>query len=150
MARVLERLLHAGEAAHYQDPKYNVQLLRLATRISINRTVAGMHFPVDNLAGAVLGLILADYLVARATCTSGKCDLETAFFNGAAFDNAGGTQDFVPEEFIELPGMKLKQLPWLEKLLVNGERPKISGKFAPRAVSWLWKQSKKEWREKDA
>ena len=39
--------------------------MRLATRIAVNRTIAGVHFPIDSAAGAVLGLTLGLYFVAR-------------------------------------------------------------------------------------
>jgi len=42
-----------------------VQLQRQAERISINRVVAGVHFPVDALAGQRLGQTLAEYFVMR-------------------------------------------------------------------------------------
>ena len=35
--------------------------------MAINRTIAGVHFPVDSAAGQMLGLQLAQYLVRRAT-----------------------------------------------------------------------------------
>jgi hypothetical protein len=35
--------------------------------VAINRIVAGMHFPVDAAAGAVLGLTLGQYFVNRCT-----------------------------------------------------------------------------------
>ena len=40
---------------------------RLAHRIAVNRTVAGVHFPVDSAGGAVLGLALGRSLVALGT-----------------------------------------------------------------------------------
>ena len=38
-------------------------LNRQAFRISFNRIVAGVHFPVDMAAGAVLGVALGEYMV---------------------------------------------------------------------------------------
>ncbi len=43
------------------------QLMRQAARVAINRTVAGVHFPVDSAAGQLLGLTLGEYFVHRAT-----------------------------------------------------------------------------------
>ena len=39
----------------YGDMQWLEQLLRLASRIAVNRTIAGVHFPVDSAAGAVIG-----------------------------------------------------------------------------------------------
>jgi len=39
------------------------QISRLAERIAANRIVAGVHFPTDNYAGALLGKSIGDYLV---------------------------------------------------------------------------------------
>ena len=37
-----------------------------AARIAINRTVAGVHFPVDSMAGQLLGLTVAEYFIKRS------------------------------------------------------------------------------------
>jgi len=42
-------------------------LYRAAFRMAFNRIVAGVHFPVDMPAGAVLGLALGEYFVRRCT-----------------------------------------------------------------------------------
>jgi hypothetical protein len=40
-------------------------LRRLAERISMNRTVAGVHFPIDSWAGAVLGTAVGRAVLGR-------------------------------------------------------------------------------------
>src|SRR3546814_3384262 len=43
MARVLWAVISANPGSHYRDPAWGEQLMRLAARIAINRTVAGLH-----------------------------------------------------------------------------------------------------------
>jgi membrane-associated phospholipid phosphatase len=42
------------------------ELLAQASRVAINRTVAGLHFPIDSIAGSKLGSALSEYLLVRA------------------------------------------------------------------------------------
>ena len=48
-------------------PTGTIHLARLAARISVNRVIAGVHFPIDLAAGLVLGLTVGRYFVALAT-----------------------------------------------------------------------------------
>lgn len=52
----------ASDGIRSQDMAY-----RIAHRIAVNRTVAGVHFPVDSAAGAVLGTVLAEVVIALGT-----------------------------------------------------------------------------------
>jgi hypothetical protein len=54
---ILNKLTPAAEAAPVADD--TVMLFRLAQRIADNRTVAGVHYPVDSAHGALLGLSVA-------------------------------------------------------------------------------------------
>jgi membrane-associated phospholipid phosphatase len=81
-ATVLWKLLRASAAPPYQDLRWRAQLMRLAARIAINRTVAGVHFPVDSVAGAMLGLTLGHYFVARCV---GNAGFRAWRFDGAAY-----------------------------------------------------------------
>ncbi|MCZ8286217.1 MAG: phosphatase PAP2 family protein, partial [Bacteroidia bacterium] len=69
-----------------QGSKYQEQLQRLAARIAVNRTVAGVHYPVDTAVGRLLGTSLAEFLVAR--CLGGK--LHERGFDGRKFHDAKG------------------------------------------------------------
>jgi hypothetical protein len=67
MARVLEALIHAVPA-HFGDLEKRVDLCyRQAHRIAVNRTVAGVHYPMDSAAGARLGLQMGNILVSAMT-----------------------------------------------------------------------------------
>jgi membrane-associated phospholipid phosphatase len=68
------------------------QLERQAARIATNRVIAGVHFPVDSMAGRMLGVALAEYLVGR--CKSGHKFMRRKFI-AAGIDNAP-TTDFNP------------------------------------------------------
>ena len=73
------------------DVDSNSQLYRLACRVAINRTVAGVHFPADSASGAVLGIQLGRYLMARGR--DGK--VGSASFDGTQFhDGKGRPRDF--------------------------------------------------------
>jgi hypothetical protein len=68
------------------------QLDRQAARITTNRVVAGVHFPVDSMAGRMLGVALGEYFVAR--CTAAQT-FKGRKFVAAEIDSAP-TTDFNP------------------------------------------------------
>lgn len=83
---LLQALLPGGSS-------YREQLERLAARIAVNRTVAGLHYPVDSAAGRLLGTVIGEFFVAR--CTGGQP--RSRGFNGQAFrQKSGAAVDFDP------------------------------------------------------
>jgi hypothetical protein len=91
VAFVLKKLLHL----HPTDPPHKRvidQLDRQAARISINRIVAGLHFPVDAMAGRMLGVALGEYFYGR--CTGNQVYLGRTFVASAI--DANSQTDFNP------------------------------------------------------
>jgi membrane-associated phospholipid phosphatase len=86
-----------------QDPR-SVQLERQAARISVNRVVAGVHFPVDAHAGEALGRTLARFFLWRCGWPIRKPKDEgydvPAVADGSALDYPGvpATPSSAPDE----------------------------------------------------
>jgi membrane-associated phospholipid phosphatase len=116
------------------------QLMRQASRIAVNRTVAGVHFPVDSVAGAMLGLTLGQYLVARCKAASlyASWKFDGTKFKGdfnwrAMFDVGSGqkeakTEGAIPSTYIESTGTQT---------LVPEDHSAV--------LNWLWVEASKEW-----
>ncbi|MCP3968801.1 MAG: phosphatase PAP2 family protein [Rhodobacteraceae bacterium] len=67
LATVLHRLLAGQGAAEAVEASEMPMAFRIAHRIAVNRTVAGVHFPVDSAAGAVLGSMIGEAVHSIAT-----------------------------------------------------------------------------------
>jgi len=83
MAAMLSHLLPS-------DDVRDVQLQRLAARVAVNRTVAGLHYPVDSAAGRLLGTSLAEFVRARSGVGAG---FHARHFDGGHYPAA---EDFDP------------------------------------------------------
>ena len=75
------------------SPALDNPLDQMAARIAVNRTVAGLHYPCDSAAGAVLGIAVARWVLARAGAASGagQVSLDAKEWGGDAPD---ATRDF--------------------------------------------------------
>ncbi len=71
-------------------PLTDAPVWRLATRIAVNRTVAGVHYPVDSALGAVLGVTLGRAILARGGAVATVAPLS---FDANVWMGAGG-EDF--------------------------------------------------------
>jgi hypothetical protein len=97
--------MRASGIVGYNTLDWRTQLLRLAARIAINRTVAGVHFPVDSAAGAVLGLTLGQYFVNRC---SGAAGYRAWRFKGTKYPP---NDDFIWHNLYDVNTEQLKSMP---------------------------------------
>jgi membrane-associated phospholipid phosphatase len=132
-AVLLEALLDAASPAGgtRNGTESREQLQRLAARISTNRVVAGVHFPVDSAAGRLLGTALAEFLVARATGTK----VHERGFDGRLFEGPHGEpMDFnLHESMDHTSGHAYTRS---AGTMGVGNAP---------LVAWLWEEALKEW-----
>jgi membrane-associated phospholipid phosphatase len=146
MAQVLWLLLRDVGTTPYSGVLWGEMMMRLAARIAINRTVAGVHFPVDSAAGAVLGLNLGQYLVDRCnhTCINGGWAFDGTRFHDDA--DSAANLDFNWRDYYDLnaadPGLKTGvATPWVSTVAA----PTTITDAASEPLKWLWKKAKSEW-----
>jgi hypothetical protein len=74
VATVLDGLLGAvASTGHYAEPDRLRRLIyKQAERIAVNRTVAGVHYPIDTWAGAALGDAVGRIIIAKCSRSGGK------------------------------------------------------------------------------
>ena len=98
IATVLAALVDAVPQ-HFPDAEARKKLLfKQAERIAQNRTVAGVHYPVDSIAGAYLGREVARTIVASATAGEGA-----AKSLGAQQYNPTENVDYFYDDFASMP-----------------------------------------------
>jgi hypothetical protein len=130
VARILWELLGKGASL-------GEQLMREAARIAVNRTVAGVHFPIDTASGQVLGLTLARYFIERATAAGGG---SPGPFNAWRFDGERypDSLDFDFHQFTPAIGTETP-LQFVD--LISSQAPERSD-----VLHWLWDQAEAEWK----
>ena len=97
----------------------------------MNRTVAGLHFPVDSAVGRLLGTALAEFFVAR--CNGGK--VHERGFDGTKFHgSAGHVIDFDPR--VSMTDNKSRYY---------HQGPAIRGIATSPILAFMWAKAAKEW-----
>jgi hypothetical protein len=139
-AYVLWRLLNESGNAVYSKTIWVEELMRQASRIAVNRTIAGVHFPVDSAAGSMLGLTLGRYLVARC-----KGD-ET--YDAWQFDGTKFAGDFNWSALFDVSTGKQREAvaetdagqKYVTHIKEHRTQPNSS-----RLLGWLWNAARGEW-----
>ena len=140
LATVLSAVMQKGNQ-RYSD--WSEWLARLAARISVNRVIAGVHFPVDLAAGLTLGLTMGRYFIALANGT--QAELPSYAFDGEAYAGGGFPQAEIRSDDIlkpdkELPGAVATKGPGSINLQTLPQAEKDR-----RPLCWLWGEAVREW-----
>jgi membrane-associated phospholipid phosphatase len=154
-AKLLPQLMAAGLADPAKTAKQRSstqsvywQLHRLAYRVAENRVVAGLHFPVDSLAGQLLGTWLANYMAdlaggpraARSGDALGRWEFRA--------EGGLGARDFRPELDDDIPAPQRPPGGSLVRgvRLLAGDTSWPPQGAGPSVLRALWSLACKEWR----
>jgi membrane-associated phospholipid phosphatase len=124
VATVLNKLIASQK--HYPDVKKRQALItKLAERIAVNRTVAGVHYPIDSWAGAILGRAVGQIVLS-------KCHAPHPVVHAYEYC-AHGHCDFFVDQFVKGPNPPF------------GVHPKGDIHVAQSELfEWLWNKTLKE------
>jgi hypothetical protein len=115
------------------------QLDRLSARISTNRVIAGVNFPVDSMAGRMLGVALGEYFVGR--CTGQTRFMNRTFYAATGID-AYPTTDFNPFN----TGPSTPQIP-SQNLGLGPLYSELTGPSVAQSdlMRHVWRRARREW-----
>ncbi|WP_310564999.1 phosphatase PAP2 family protein [Hydrogenophaga sp.] len=129
LLNALLRTARPGPAHETGHDATDVQLQRQAYRIAVNRTVAGVHYPVDSACGRVLGTLLGEFMVGRS---AGRAFKEREFKGSHYSGPRGAARDFDLQDSID-----------------NGDAGQQLGAAftlpTGPLMAWLWNEAVKEW-----
>ncbi len=132
MATVLAALSRDKDSPNELSPDALIAdrhlLMRLATRIADNRTMAGVHFPTDSFAGATLGIALGSLIVQTVDREGAKLPVTLRSFGA-------GEGDQVPDFSLSALG----NLPTLGTADVDATGH-------AQILKLLWAEARAEWR----
>jgi hypothetical protein len=138
VALILRRLTSKKLA----DNSWGVQLMRQAHRVAVNRTIAGVHFPVDSAAGHMLGLTLAEYFIRRCTNSAGNADFQAWKFDGTKF---GSKDDFDPPAHFNLANEVQQKANSSGGVTFADKVGGLASIKTSPLLEWLWKKAATEW-----
>ena len=118
------------------------QLNRQAARITTNRVIAGVHFPIDSMAGRMLGVALGEYFVGRCTGNTVPQKFMNRKFIAGDVDNAP-TTDFNPFN----ADQNLDQLASTTVKFYSYDPDPSSVPYSP-LMGYVWGMAKAEWSAK--
>jgi len=134
LARILWKL-RGGTPGNLLDE----QLMRQASRVAVNRTIAGVHFPVDSAAGQVLGLTLANYFLCRSGAPGAAAAYNPWRFDGGRYV---ANDDFDRTLHYNAATSAQTQNAYVDQIALAG------GATAPPTspfLGWLWNKAAAEW-----
>lgn len=115
-------------------------LRRLAHRIAENRVVAGLHFPIDNVAGRLLGDALAGYVLALVGVAP---KWSTGVFDGAGLKAEDAKDGVVAEDRTTIVGRFTG--PGCVKDQDDKGREYAIGDAVPPVLQQMWADAEAEW-----
>ncbi|MBV7394772.1 phosphatase PAP2 family protein [Mameliella alba] len=127
-ATLLSRLFMNAAVDPVQQITAGSELYRHAERIAMNRTVAGVHFPTDSMAGAVLGVSVAEALI---NLLDGVAQTPVRIFHGATYDG-----DFTLSRMVEALNNPLE----IETTTLS-----LPAGMVPGWLAKMWDEAKDEW-----